>query len=67
MPFKLNYRKLWEGLKAEAAMLPFRTNDPNERLIMEVTAKWLRDKMGQQEAAQRAEVEEAKRLFNIES
>lgn len=64
MGFNLNYRKLWEGLKAEAVMIPFKTNDPNERLIMEVASKWLVKKMEQQEEAQREEYEKALNLFN---
>lgn len=67
MPFNLNYRKLWEGLRVEAELVPFKTNDPNERLIMEVAAKWLLKKMAEQEAAQREEFEQARKLFNIES
>lgn len=64
MSFNLNYRKLWEGLKAEAAMIPFETNNPNERLIMEVASKWLVKKMEEQEDAQREEFNKARELFN---
>ena len=65
MGFNLNYRKLWECLKAEAELLHFKSNDPNERLIMEVASKFILKEMARREAAQREEVEQAKRLFNI--
>lgn len=64
MPFVLNYRKLWEGLKAEVTMMPYKTNDPNERIIIQLASEFLQKKMEAAEAAQREEFDKARNLFN---
>lgn len=64
MAFKLNYLKLWESLKSEVSLMPFKTNDPNERMILQLASEFLSKKMEGLENAQREEYEKALNLFN---
>ena len=64
MEFNLNYRKLWEGLKAEAAMMPFSQDNANNRIIMQLASEFILKKMEAAENAQREEFTKIKELFN---
>jgi len=63
MGFVLNYRKLWESLKSEVTLMPFKEANQNERVILRLTAEVIVKKMEELEKAQEAEYKRAMEFF----
>lgn len=63
MGFNLNYRKLWESLKSEVSLMPFKEANQNERVILRLAAEVIIKKMEELEKAQEAEYKKAMEFF----
>lgn len=63
MGFVLNYRKLWESLKSEVTLMPFKEANQNERVILRLAAEVIVKKMEELEKAQEAEYKKAMEFF----